>query len=146
MQLSNRKEKTPCIEHAGQVVNITSAEIKVSIISLSACTACHAKGFCSTFDQKEKNITVPNIGQKIHVGDKVKVNLKQSLGIQAVALAYLVPVILVIIAILAFTSFGVSEPVSGLLSLAIAGVYYIILYLFRHKLKKVYNFHIIKTE
>lgn len=146
MPLLNQNKKTACIEHAGRITHITPTQIEVSIISLSACSACHAKALCSTLDQKEKNIIVPNIGQPVHIGDTVRVQMKQSLGAQAVVLAYLIPVFIVIITLLALTSAGVREATSGLLALLSLGVYYIVLYLFRNKLKKVYNFQLVKSE
>lgn len=144
MRFQHQNKKTVCIQHAGQVVNITPVQIEVNIVSLSACAACHAKTFCATFDQKEKNITIPNIGQNVSIGDHVNVQLKRSLGIQAVVLAYLLPVIAVIMAVLIFTSVGVPEPIAALLSLGVLTIYYIILYLFKDKLKKVYNFQLVK--
>ena len=146
MQPLNRKKNTACFQHPGEVVSITPTQIEVNIVSLSACVACHAKGFCSAFDQKEKNISVSNIGQNVYVGDKVNVLMKQSLGIQAVILAYLLPVASVILFLVTFTSLGVPDPVAGLLSLCILAIYYIVLYFFRNKLKKVYNFQIVKIE
>ena len=146
MQFLKQKKKTPCIEHAGEVVNITPTQIEVSIINLSACSACHAKSICSTFDQKEKNISVINTGQNVNIGDNVNVILKQSLGVRAVVLAYLLPVFFVMIVLLALTSLGIPELIAGISSLIMLMIYYVILYFFQDKLKKVYNFQIVKKE
>ena len=146
MLFRNHNKKNIIVEHSGTVVNVTPTQITVNIVSLSACSGCHAKTFCSAFGQKEKNIIVPNIGQNIKEGDCVNVQMKQSLGMLAVLLAYLVPVAVIIASLLLLSEFAVSEPISAIIVLGILAVYYFILYLFRDKFKKAYNFYLVKTE
>ena len=52
------KEKKS-VSHKGTVIEITEGNIKVEIINKSMCAACHAKGFCSAGDSKDKVIDVP---------------------------------------------------------------------------------------
>jgi len=42
------------IEHKGIIESINGSRINVSFIALSGCASCHAKGYCSTSDMKEK--------------------------------------------------------------------------------------------
>ena len=50
------KEKQ--VSHRGTIISIEEGNIKVEIINKSMCSACHAKGFCSAGDSKDKVIDV----------------------------------------------------------------------------------------
>ena len=85
------KEKKS-VSHKGTVIEITEGNIKVEIINKSMCAACHAKGFCSAGDSKDKVIDVPywNNGEYA-VGDEVEVIMKKSMGFKAVWISYVIP-------------------------------------------------------
>jgi sigma-E factor negative regulatory protein RseC len=146
MQLFGKNKQSTNIKHVGAVIKIAPTQIEVSIISALACSSCHAGSFCAAFGQKEKNIIVANTGQPLNIGDKVNVILKQSLGSLAVMLAYVIPVFVVITSIVILSSVGLADALSGLFSLLILCAYFMVLYLFRGKLKKIYNFYIEKIE
>jgi len=76
------------------------------------------------------------------VGDEVEVLLKASMGLKAVWLCYAIPLVVLLGTVVGLLSAGVEEAAAGLVGLAAIGLYYLLLYLFRNKLKNEYIFTI----
>ncbi len=134
------------IEHKGIIESINGSRINVSFIALSGCASCHAKGYCSTSDMKEKSVEVFDNTNQYKVGEEVNVILKQSLGLRAVWLGYILPFFLVITVLIVLTEITHNEGLSGLGAIAILAPYYLVLLLFRKKLQKTFSFLIQKIE
>ena len=132
------------IEHKGIIDSINGNKISVSFIALSGCASCHAKGYCSTSDMKEKSVEVYDFSNLYKVGDEVTVMLKQSLGLKAVWLGYILPFVLVVTALIILSQITKSEAISGLGAIALLIPYYLVLFLFKNKLKKTFSFFIKK--
>jgi sigma-E factor negative regulatory protein RseC len=137
--------KPNVIEHLGRVDAVTPNDIRVVIISQSACASCHAKGACTASDVSEKIVVISKTNHNFLVGETVKVLLKQSLGFKALFLGYILPLIVVIVSLFTYSAF-LSEGKAGLLSLATLLPYYAILYLFKNKISKQFNFDIEKIS
>ena len=91
----------------------------------------------------EKTVDVPTDPYaNYEVGDEVEVLLKASMGFKAVWLCYAIPLVVLLGVILGLMALGVSEVPSALAGLAAIGLYYLLLYLFRDKLKNEYIFTI----
>lgn len=115
----------------------------MQIVSESACAACHARSLCSLGDSKLKEIELPTRGwDNLKVGDEVDVVLRASMGHKAVWLAYVVPLVLMVAALLGTLAAGGAELVAGLVAIAVVGVYYLVIWLLRDKLKNAYIFNI----
>lgn len=129
------------IEHSGTIERIEGSTILVRIEQESACAGCHAKGLCSAGERKDKIIEVttdnPNAYQ---VNEKVMVCAGLSLGLQAVLLAFVFPLIIVVAAILSGNYLHWSESTSGTVGLLMLIPYYVILYYFRERIKKKFVF------
>ena len=134
------------IHHQGVVQNIDSQYIYVSILAVSACSSCHSKSMCHLSDMKEKVIHIPVNNQTYTVGEHVNVIMKESLGMYAVLLSYILPLILFIVTMVISINIYKSEPLAGLLGLLTLIIYYIILYMFRSKLRRQFSFSIQKIE
>jgi sigma-E factor negative regulatory protein RseC len=135
-----------CTSRSGTVSKITSENIAVDIISISACSACRTKGLCSAFEQKEKIIFIPNAGQKVQCGDKVNIVMATSMGIKAAMLAYFMPVIVVVAILFLLLETGMAELYAGTISLASLAGYYFVIYLLREKLKQHFSLYIEKAD
>lgn len=139
VEITNSMSKT--IDHSGTIERIEGSTIFVRIEQESACAGCHAKGLCSAGERKEKIIEVttdnPNAYQ---VNEKVMVCAELSLGLQAVLLAFVFPLIIVVAAILAGNYLHWDESTSGTVGLLMLIPYYIILYYFRERIKKKFVF------
>ena len=128
--------------HKGVVIEKNGNALKVKIESVSACAACHAKSMCTMSDKEDKIIDLsspPN--RDINLGDTVTVCVSKEKGMQAVVLAYLIPVAVVILALVMLLNY-VPEPLAILLSLASLGMYYLLLYCFRSKLNSKFTMYI----
>ncbi len=136
------KEK---IEHDGIVDNVVGDHVMVRIVQHAACSGCKAKAMCTSSESKEKIIDVyeADAEQKRKVGDAVKVCGALSMGKQAVALAFGVPMaIIVVLMPLALKVLCLSELVSvGVVTLVLAAYFYV-LYLNRDKMAKKFAFWI----
>lgn len=130
------------ISHKGVVQSIANNIVKVSIINMSACSSCHAKGACSASDMQEKIIDANSGGRAYNVGDQVVLVGKESMGFKALFLGYLLPFLLVLITLIVGTSISLKESVAGLVALATLIPYYGGLYIFKDKIKKSFIFEI----
>ena len=135
------------VVHKGTIIEITPANIKVEIINKSMCAACHAKGFCSAGDSKDKIIDVAYISNgEYSVGDKVEVIMKRSMGLKAVWISYVVPLFILLIFLLTLHSLGFGELVAGLAGLGALAVYYLVIYLIRDRISTDFVFTIAKNN
>ena len=132
------------IEHLGVIKDVTPKTIKVSLLNVSGCSSCHTKGSCSVSDVDNKIIDVVNTGGKYKKGESVKISFEKSLGPLALLIGYLGPFILLMVVLLISLSVTKDEVTAGLTSLFSDGVYYLILTLFRKKLKSTFTFRILK--
>ena len=136
------------IEHEGKVVSVDKDYIGVEIVNKSACAACHAKGVCGAADESIKIVEVAQdimtLTEDYHVGETVNVVMRPQMGTQAVWIAYVVPLIVLMSAVLVFWLCGASELVMGIGSLGILAVYYFIVFLCRNKISKIFTFSIEK--
>jgi len=134
------------IQHQGSIKSIEKGLAQVEIVSRSACGACSAKGLCSMSEKKEKIIEVPlPPGLSWEVGEAVVVSLRISLGMRAVILMYVAPLLLLLATILVLLPIGVPELYTGLIALVLPAIYYLIIWFFRDKIEKNYIFVLEKS-
>ena len=130
------------IEHEGVVREIAGTTIKVEIISSSACSTCHAKEACILADQTHKIIDVQVPPGNYRVGDSVIVMLEESLGIKAFCLAYLLPFFILIATLFVASGLFEKEWMSGVITIIVVALYYLVLNLFKNRLKKEFSFRL----
>jgi len=131
------------VAHKGKVVKMTPQVTTVAILQHGACSQCHAAGLCGMSDLAEKTVEVPTDPYAFYgVGDEVEVVLKASMGMKAVWLAYFIPLLVLLAVVLLLSAQHVGEVVTGICALVAIGLYYLLLYLFRDKLKNEYIFTI----
>ena len=131
------------IAHRGRIVEITPEYTTVEIVSESACSACHAKGLCGLGESQKKAVQLPTRGwDSYKVGDEVDVVLKASMGHKAVWLAYVVPLVILVAVLMGALGFGAGELAAGLAAIAAVAVYYLVLRIFRDKLRNEYLFYL----
>lgn len=129
------------IEHRGIVKEISDKSLRVEILSKSACAACHAKGLCGASDEKIKEIDVVKPSDKsFSVGEQVNVCLSASMGMRAVVICYVAPLIILLFLLLSLSNVLMSELYAALIALGGVAVYYFFVYLFKNRIKKEYIF------
>ena len=130
------------IKHLGIVENINGSRLKVKIVQSSACSACSVKGHCSASETKEKIIDVYNKNNvPCQVGERVMIVGTTSMGMKAVLLAFALPFIVLLLAlIISLKLTGGDEAVSALVSLGTLVPYYLIIYICRNRLSRSFMF------
>lgn len=131
------------ISHRGRIVSITPEVTTVEIVSESACAACHAKGLCSLGDSTVKQVELPTSGwDNYSVGQEVSVVLRASMGHKAVWLAYVIPLVVMVSALLGTLAAGGSELLAGCVAIGAVALYYGVIWLLRDRLRNEYIFNI----
>ena len=64
------------------------------------------------------------------------------MGFKAVWLAYAIPLAVLLAVLLGLNAADLSELASGLIAIAAVGIYYLVLWFFRDKLRNEYSFYI----
>lgn len=131
------------VSHKGKVVKMTPQLTTVAFLQQGACSGCHAAAYCGMGDMAEKLVELPtNPYAGYGVGDEVEVVLKATMGLKAVVLAYFLPLVVLLAVILGLIALGTGEVPAALAGLAAVGVYYLLLYILRGKLRNEYIFEI----
>lgn len=135
------------ITHRGRVIEMTPEFTTVEIIVSSACSECHAKGLCGMSEDQQKLLSVPTDPYaEYKVGDEVRVCTKMTMGLKAVWISYVIPLLVLMILILTLSAFwGDSahrEIIAGLGALGGVAVYYLVVWLLRGKLQNEFVFYI----
>ena len=134
------------VRHLGTVEKIDHHSVFVRIEQQSACSTCHAKAVCMAADKKEKIIEVFDDSGLYSPNEQVEVIMSSSMGMQAVVIAFAIPLVLVLLAVFLGVHFSGDEAIGGLIGLAILLPYYVILYGLRDKLKKKFIFTLNKLQ
>jgi sigma-E factor negative regulatory protein RseC len=129
------------IEHDGIVESSENGIITVKISQVSACTGCHAEGYCSLSGKEEKQINIPG-NYDFSKGDRVIVQMKQSTGFKALFLSYILPLIILLMVLIILISVRTPELTAGLAAISVLMPYYFIIWLLRNKINKTISFNI----
>lgn len=129
------------IEHRGTVVAVDGDNLKVEIISVSACGSCSAANLCSAAEKKSKVVDViASAGQKFNVGDVVDFVGDDSMGVRAVVIAYVVPLMLVVVGLVCGKALGLGDAGCAVCAIAPLAPFYLGLYFLRGRVDKQFKF------
>ena len=129
------------IYHDGRIVEITPDFTSVEIISSSACSQCHAKGLCGFSEEESKVVMLPTDPYtERKVGDRVNIALRQTMGLKAVWISYVIPLIILMILVLSLSAVIDNEALTGLAAIAGVALSYLVIWLFRDKLRTEFVF------
>ncbi|MBR4841724.1 MAG: SoxR reducing system RseC family protein [Bacteroidaceae bacterium] len=132
------------IRHQGVVDNIDGQTVIVRITQTAACGGCQARDICHSAEPREKLVEVHSADVSgFRIGQTVTVSGAESSGMRAVWLAFGLPLILLVLALTAVVALTGSEKTAVISVLLVLVPYYIVLYLFRERLKRVFQFRII---
>ena len=127
------------IDHEGIVRKVDNNSVIVSIKSSASCSGCHAEGSCNMSGQEEKIIDISG-RYNVKPGDRVTILMKQSMGYSALFLGYILPVMLVVLTLIIMVSMDAGELYAGLISFSTLIPYYLILFLLRNRINKIFTF------
>ena len=130
------------INHDGQVVEISGGKIVAEILVSEACGTCQAKGLCHTNGKRVRVEAEAEPGQEFKVGQQVMVSFTPTLAMSSVLLAYVLPLVLMFAVMFTLIAITGSQDIGCVSGLAVLPVYYTILYMLRHKLRRKFKFKI----
>ena len=131
------------IEHPGIVEGIKNKRVLVRIQTRGACGDCKSKSYCGFYEMKDKIIEVATKNaDNYNPGENVTVALKESLGYKALLIGYLYPLILLVIVLASMILITSDELLSALAAVIVMVPYYVLVYYFRDKLRKTFNFYL----
>lgn len=133
-----------CVEQKGIVIKKQEDKLVVKIEQKSTCSSCHARGACTSLDKKDKEIEIKSKDTaNYNIGDEVIITISTKLGMKAVFIAFVLPLILIVLALfLSIKIFSLSQSISALISLLVLSAYYFLLYKQNLFLSKQFNFTI----
>lgn len=133
-----------CVEQKGIVIKKQEDKLVVKIEQKSTCSSCHARGACTSLDKKDKEIEITTKDvENYNIGDEVIITISTKLGMKAVLIAFVLPLILIVLALfLSIKIFSLSQSLSALISLLVLSAYYFLLYKQNLFLSKQFNFTI----
>ena len=126
--LSDMNNDNHNICREGIIRSIDGDSLQVEVIVSSACSGCHAKSICIPSDRRQEIITVKNTRhENYQVGETVDLLLETSAGNKAVVLAYVLP--LLVLLLLLFSCFALTHKELLSVGISVLGVivYYLIL-------------------
>lgn len=129
------------IQHDGTVRKVDGSSVLVSITSNASCSGCHAEGLCGISGKEEKTIDIKG-SYNISPGDQVTVLMDQSTGFKAVALSYLVPLVIVVASLVVMNLLSFNELTAGLVSISLLVPWFLILHFFRNRINRSFTFTI----
>ena len=134
--------KEDCVEQKGIVIKKQEDKVIVKIEQKSTYSSCHARGACTSLDKKDKEIEIKTKDtQNYNIGDEVIITISTKLGMKAVFIAFVLPLILLVIALfLSIKLFSLTQSLSALVSLLVVAAYYFFLYKQNLFLSKEFNF------
>ncbi len=131
------------ISHDGIITNISNDEVEIKILSKSACASCNIKGACNMSEMKEKIISIPRPKDKeLSIGQEVRISMGLGQANSAVVFAYVIPVIILISMIFILNALKFDEGINALISIGSLIPYYLILFLFKDKIKRKFEYEI----
>lgn len=131
------------IKHRGTVKSIEGKHVQVRILQASACSTCEAKNLCRSSESKEKLVdVVADDAATYKVGEEVMLTGTWRNGMWAATLAYVVPLLVLLVVLFLSIHYTHNEPFSALMALLSVMVYYFVLYLLKFKLSKKFLFSI----
>lgn len=131
------------ISHEGIITKIEDSNIEIKILSRSACASCNIKGACNMSEMQEKIITIPAPKDKnLSIGQEVKISMGLRQANRAVIFAYVIPLIILVAMIFILSTLKIEEGLNALISIGTLIPYYMILFLFRNRLKRKFKYEI----
>ena len=133
------------IEHKGTVTSVERGVVRVTIEVDEACGSCASRKACAMEQGTTREIVVcTDDAERYAVGERVNVAARQSAGVMAVALCYVVPLVVLVAALALAIALGCNEGVAALFALGCTALYYAILAIFHNRISRKVVFTINK--
>lgn len=127
------------VKHSGVITSIEGDNILVSIISKAACLSCKVNSSCNSSEMSEKIMELKANDLDWEIGEYVNVALKESAGFKALLVGYVLPFFILLFTLIALLEYSNNELLAGLVALFMLVPYYLLVFLFKDKLKKQFQ-------
>lgn len=124
------------LERCGTVSAVEGATVKVMVGRLSACDHCRSRIACGVAGQGSYHTVDAHPQSPMTPGTPVRLELSTRSIALAICLAFVLPVVLMILVFASITSATPNELAAGLGALATVPLYYFVLYTGRNRLKR----------
>lgn len=126
----------------GTIKEVKEGALRITLTCHSACAHCQANKNCGFAESQEKEIEIESADwQQYAVGDAVEINIRESQGLLAVLIAYLLPALLALVVLFAtYNPWG--ELRAAAATLAFVTLYFVALRLLRGKLKHPFTYKV----
>lgn len=133
------------VSHEAIVQSVDGIDVTVKMTVSSACAACHAKGLCGVSESEEKLLVAKNFSAaQFATGEKVRVELRQTLAVKAVIICYLLPLVVLLVAFFLMYLVCSIEWLNVLAALSATALYFFFVWLFHEKIEKNVTFIVSK--
>jgi sigma-E factor negative regulatory protein RseC len=129
------------IVHDGRVSEVKKDVLMVTLDVGDACSACHVKGACGMSEQEDKVITISRNGNDFGLNERVRIKMKQDLGLKAIFLAYVLPFLIVLTFLILLLNYF-SEWQAAVMTLVVLAIYYLGLSHYNKQIAKAFNVQI----
>lgn len=133
------------VSHEAIVQSVDGIDVTVKMTVSSACAACHAKGLCGVSESEEKLVVAKNFSAaQFATGEKVRVELRQTLAAKAVIICYLLPLVVLLVSFFLMYLVCSIEWLNVLVALSATALYFFFVWLFHEKIEKNVTFIVSK--
>jgi sigma-E factor negative regulatory protein RseC len=129
------------IIHTGIIRQGHDGQLQVEITDQVECSACHVKGTCAAGSSKDKIFPVDSGMSDFVPGESVYLHLSMKTAFKALFWAYILPLVILLVSIGGIGMIA-SELTTGLITLAVLAIYYIVLYLTKNFFNKEFSLNI----
>ena len=131
------------ISHSGIIDSIEGDSVKVRIVQTASCESCKVPSHCNAAESKVKMVDVMGVnGTKYRVGQEVMVCASKEVANKALFLGFGLPFLLLVGVLVIVLRVSGSEGMAALASLGSLIPYYMILWLFKEKIRQQVSFRI----
>lgn len=131
------------ISHFGIIDSIEGDSVKVRIVQTAACASCKVASHCNAAESKVKMVDVTVVNSaKYHVGQEVVVCASKEVANKALLLGFGLPFLLLLVVLIIVLRVSGSEGMAALASLGSLIPYYMILWVFKEKIRQQVSFRL----
>jgi positive regulator of sigma E activity len=136
-------DKIKEVSHTGIIGKIDKQGIKVTVGVIAGCANCQINGNCDMAEQSVKELFIECDSSQYKTGQRVEVRLKAARGMNSIFLLYIPPAIILLFTMLIASVFIKDENTIGIVSLLSLLPYYLIILIFRNRIKKQMKYIVI---
>lgn len=142
---NNNLQRQGRIIRCGVIESVSGTRARIRTERSSACDTCGASAGCKAGGGRAFHLDVDDEAvAHMSVGDRVTVEMQASMGRQAVALGFAVPLVLFVAVLLGMHAAGCADSVAAMGAIGVLAVYYIIMYMLRHTVDRHFKVRVIK--